>query len=181
MKTNLTLPIDDRAALASLRAGDELSLSGVLYTARDQAHKLMLGLLGKGQALPFDPKGAMLYYCGPTPSRGDGLFGSAGPTTSSRMDDFTVPLLKAGIAGAIGKGNRSAKVLDACREYGAVYLVTFGGAGAYLAKRILDQECVAFPELGPEAVYRLEVKEFPAIVAFDPEGNSIFGNSPVKR
>lgn len=181
MKTNLTLPVKDRSVLATLNTGDEVSVSGVLYTARDQAHKKMLSLLGKGEPLPFDPKGAMIYYCGPTPARADGLFGSAGPTTSSRMDEFTVPLFKAGLAGTIGKGNRSSKIMEACREYGAVYLVTFGGAGAYLAQRILKQECVAFPELGPEAVYRIEVKDFPAVVAFDPAGNSLFGNTTGKR
>lgn len=181
MSKNINLPLTDRSALKGLRAGDEVSINGVLYTARDQAHKKIVGLLEKGEPAPFDLAGNMIYYCGPTPQREDGLFGSAGPTTASRMDDFTAPLLNAGIVGTIGKGNRSDKVLNACRETGAVYLVTFGGAGAYLAKRILKQECVAFPELGPEAVYRLEVKDFPAVVAFDPEGNSIFTNTAGKR
>lgn len=177
----LTFPLTDRSALKDLRPGDEVSINGVLYTARDQAHKKLMVLLEQKLPLPFDPKSGAIYYCGPTPERGDGLFGSAGPTTSSRMDEFAGALYRAGIAGTIGKGNRSAKVLDACRENGSVYFVTFGGAGAYLAKRILKQECVAFPELGPEAIYRLEVENFPAIVGFDVSGNSLFGNFPVRH
>ena len=177
----LTFPLKDRSVLKDLRPGEEVSVNGVLYTARDQAHKKLVSLLDKKQFLPFDPEGSAIYYCGPTPERGDGLFGSAGPTTSSRMDDFAGALYREGIAATIGKGNRSPKVLDACRENNSVYFVTFGGAGAYLAKRILKQECVAFPELGPEAVYRLEVSDFPAIVGFDASGSSLFGNLPVKR
>lgn len=174
MEKILAVPVLDRSGLSALSAGDPVLLDGVIYTARDQAHKKIRAMMEEGKKLPFDPAGAAVYYCGPTPAREDGLFGSAGPTTSSRMDPFTVPLLKAGIAVTIGKGDRSPEILSACAQTGSLYLVTYGGAGAYLAKRIVRQEVVAFPELGAEAVYRLEVKGFPAVVAFDVRGKSIF-------
>jgi fumarate hydratase subunit beta len=174
VEKTISLPLIERSELEKLSAGDTVLLDGVLYTARDQAHKKLTALMDAGKPLPFDPNGAVIYYCGPTPVRKDGLFGSSGPTTSSRMDAYTAPLLKAGVAGTIGKGDRSPGVLAACREFRSVYLVTFGGAGAYLAKRVVRQEVIAFPELGTEAVYRLEVRGFPAVVAFDTRGKSIF-------
>jgi fumarate hydratase subunit beta len=173
----LTLPIDDnsRETLTSLRAGDFVRLSGTIYTARDQAHKRLVEALSRGEALPFDPKGAAIYYCGPTPPREDGLFGSAGPTTSARMDPFAPRLYEAGVAVTIGKGNRADTVREACAKFGAVYLIAYGGAGAYLASRMKSQRVTAYPDLGAEAVYEIVVEDFPAIVGFDTKGGSFFG------
>ncbi len=175
MEHRLVLPLAEKPELSRLRAGDTVLISGTLFTARDQAHKRIAAAMGNGGSPPFPLEANFIYYCGPTPPRADGLFGSAGPTTSARMDPFTPALYAAGLCGTIGKGNRSAEVLDACRAFNAVYLVAFGGAGAYLAKTIERQETAAYPELGPEAVYRLTVRDFPAIVAFDASGRSLFG------
>lgn len=173
----LTLPIDEasRKVLESLSAGDFVSLTGTIYTARDQAHKRIVEASKRGESLPFEPKGAAIYYCGPTPPREDGLFGSAGPTTSARMDPFAPKLYEAGVAVTIGKGNRAEAVREACAKFGAVYLVTYGGAGAYLASRMKSQRLVAYPDLGAEAVYEIVVEDFPAIVGFDSKGGSFFG------
>jgi fumarate hydratase subunit beta len=173
MIKKLNVPIRDEEELLQLEAGDMVRLTGTLYTARDQAHKKILDGIEHGIEPPFDLKNNLIYYCGPTPARGDGLFGSAGPTTSSRMDKMTPPLIERGIRGTIGKGERSPEVLEACRKYRAVYLAAFGGAGAELAKRIKKQELIAYPELGAEAVYKLEVEDFPVIVAVDTKGKSI--------
>ncbi len=173
----LKLPVaaEGRETLRELKAGDHILLSGIIYTARDQAHKRLVGILDRGGELPFEIRGCGIYYCGPTPPREDGLFGSAGPTTSARMDPFAPRLYAAGAALTIGKGGRSEEVRQACAKHGALYLVTYGGAGAYLAARMTSQKLVAFPELGAEAVYEIAVKDFPAIVAFDARGNSFFG------
>ncbi|NPU99810.1 MAG: TRZ/ATZ family protein [Brevinematales bacterium] len=173
MIKKLNIPIRDEEELLQLEAGDMVRLTGTLYTARDQAHRKILDGIEHGIEPPFDLKNNLIYYCGPTPPREDGLFGSAGPTTSSRMDKMTPPLIERGIRGTIGKGERSPEVLEACRKYRAVYLAAFGGAGAELAKRIKKQELVAYPELGTEAVYKLEVEDFPVIVAVDTKGKSI--------
>ena len=170
----INFPVQDGALLNEFHAGDLVKLNGTIYTARDQAHKLMSDLLENGLPLPFDLKGSAIYYCGPTPPREDGLFGSAGPTTSARMDVFTPPLLKLGLKATIGKGNRNKAVQEACRIYHSVYLITFGGAGAYLAKQIIKQRLIAFPDLGAESIYDLETKDFPAIVGYDCFGGSIF-------
>lgn len=166
----LTFPVTDRSVLLSLHAGDPVTLSGVIYTARDQAHKRLMELKARGEALPLDLNGTAIYYCGPTPAREDRRFGSAGPTTSARMDPFAPEMYALGAAASIGKGGRSEAVRAACEKNRSVYLITFGGAGAYLAKRILTQELVAFPDLGAEAIYRLTVKDFPAIVGIDAHG-----------
>jgi fumarate hydratase subunit beta len=161
----IRFPLPNSEILKTLKAGDLVKLFGTIYTARDQAHKRLLKLLEEGKPLPFGIKNSAIYYCGPTPAREDGLFGSAGPTTSSRMDELTLPLLKAGLKAAIGKGGRHEKILRAFQEYGAVYFTTFGGAGAYLAKKIKSQKLIAFPDLGAEAIYELEVEDFPVIAA----------------
>lgn len=158
----------------ALRAGDEVTISGDLFTARDAAHRRLVDLLEQGKPVPFGLDGAVIYYCGPTPAPPGRPIGSAGPTTSSRMDVFA-PLLHAhGVRATIGKGPRSPEVRAALQEYGGVYLVTVGGAGALLAQRVIAAELVAFAELGPEAIFRLAVEEFPAVVAYDAHGHSAF-------
>ncbi|MCX7882155.1 MAG: FumA C-terminus/TtdB family hydratase beta subunit [Brevinematales bacterium] len=156
-----------------LQCGEMVLLNGTIYTARDQAHKRLVESLHHNHPLPLPLRGQLLYYCGPTPPREDGLFGSAGPTTSARMDPFTPTLLSAGLTACMGKGPRSPSVQEACAQYGAVYLITFGGAGAFLAKHILSQRLVAYPDLGTEAIYELTVKDFPAIVAIDSRGKTL--------
>ena len=170
----LEFPIADPVMIRSLSAGDFVKISGTIYTARDQAHKRLLETARSGGKLPIELTGTAIYYCGPTPVREDGLFGSAGPTTASRMDKMAPELYRMGLAASIGKGERSESVRQACVEYTAVYLATFGGAGAYLAKRIVKQELVAYGDLGAEAIYRLVVEDFPAIVGFDTKGGTIF-------
>jgi len=149
-------------------------ISGVIYTARDAAHKKMVQAIENGEKLPFDVKGQTIYYMGPSPAPKGKIIGSAGPTTSSRMDIFTPPLLAAGLKAMIGKGGRSADVREAIRRHNAVYFVTYGGAGALLSQAIKKAEVIAYPELAAEAVMRLEVKEFSAIVASDIYGGDLF-------
>ena len=159
---------------SKLKCGEEILFSGILYTARDAAHKKLTRLLTENKKLPFDIKETVIYYAGPTPtSRGKG-FGSCGPTTSSRMDSFTKALLRKGLAGMIGKGRRSKEVKDAIKKHKAIYFLTIGGAGAYLAKRIKSAKVVTFKELGPEAIYKLEVKDFPLVVGIDSTGRDIY-------
>ena len=174
MQYKLTTPCTAEE-LAKLRAGDTVLLSGVVYTARDQAHKRMLEALDKGEPLPFPREGSAIYYGGPTPERpGEGI-GSAGPTTSGRMDAYSPRLIAdCGLRGMIGKGNRSAAVVEAMKRYGAVYFAATGGAGALIARCIRACSVVAFPELGPEAIYRLEVENLPLVVAIDAAGNSLY-------
>lgn len=157
-----------------LRAGQKVLLSGEIFTARDAAHKIMVGLLEAGSALPFDIKGACLYYCGPTPAPPGKVIGSCGPTTSSRMDRYTPALLAAGMKAVIGKGPRSREVCDALKEHQAVYLCAIGGAGALAAKSVMSCRVIAFPQLGCESVKRLTVEELPLIVAVDTEGGNIY-------
>lgn len=160
-------------ALRNLKAGDEILYTGILFTARDQAHKKIVESLKRNKKPPFGLKGAFIYYCGPTPSRWKNRVGSAGPTTSSRMDKFTPRLLKEGVAAVIGKGDRSNEVAGAIKKHKAVYFLTIAGAGAYLAKRIKKAEVAAYKELGPEAVYRFYVEDFPLIVGIDSKGRKI--------
>lgn len=157
-----------------LRAGQKVFLSGEIFTARDAAHQIMAAMLDAGSPLPFDIKGACLYYCGPTPAPPGRVIGSCGPTTSSRMDRYTPALLAAGMKAAIGKGPRSREVCEALMKYQAVYLSAIGGAGALAAKCVLSCTTVAFPQLGCESVKRLKVKDFPLIVAVDPSGGNIY-------
>ncbi|HEY5999203.1 MAG TPA: Fe-S-containing hydro-lyase [bacterium] len=169
----LTTPLTPQA-VASLRAGDQVLLSGTVYTARDAAHARMIALLEKGQPLPFPIEGQVLYYVGPTPPRPGQPIGSAGPTTSGRMDSYTPALLAAGLRGMIGKGSRSAEVREAIVRHGAVYFAATGGAGALLAQRIKAAEVVAWEELGTEAVRRLVVEDFPLVVIDDAHGHDLY-------
>ena len=158
--------------IKTLKAGDEVLLNGYVYTARDQAHfRLMKALSVKKQ--PIDLKGQVIYYAGPTPIRPGKVIGSCGPTTSGRMDFFTPHLLEAGLKGMIGKGSRSDEVIRAIKKYRAVYFITIAGAGAYLSKRITEAKPVLYKDLGAEAVYRLKLKDFPAIVAIDAKGRKL--------
>ena len=156
----------------SLKAGDYVYLSGTIYTARDAAHKRMKEALDQGQKLPFDLKGSVIYYMGPSPAREGRPIGSAGPTTASRMDKYTPELLDLGLGAMIGKGKRSPAVIDAMVRNGAVYFAAVGGAGALLIKCIFGSEIVAYEELGAEAIRKLEVKNFPVIVVIDSQGNN---------
>lgn len=157
-----------------LKAGEWVLLSGIVYTARDQAHKRLAEAMGKRQKLPIDLKGQIIYYCGPTKTPKGRVIGSCGPTTSSRMDAFTPRLLKAGLKGMIGKGSRSKEVIAAIRKYRAVYFLTYAGCGALLSKYVKCAKPVAYRDLGPEAIYKLEVEDFPLIVGIDAEGNSVY-------
>ena len=156
----------------SLKAGDYVYLSGTIYTARDAAHKRMKEALDQGQKLPFDLKGSVIYYMGPSPAREGRPIGSAGPTTASRMDKYTPEPLDLGLGAMIGKGKRSPAVIDAMVRNGAVYFAAVGGAGALLSKCILSSEIVAYEDLGAEAIRKLEVKNFPVIVVIDSQGNN---------
>jgi fumarate hydratase subunit beta len=167
------LPLTDKI-ITGLKAGDNLLLSGVLYVARDVAHKKIVEALTKGEPLPFDIKGQTVYYMGPSPAPPGKVIGSAGPTTSSRMDAYTLRLLAAGLKGIIGKGARSQEVRDALKKHKAVYMAAVGGAGALISKTITKSEVIAYPELGPEAIYKLEVKDLPVTVINDIYGGDLY-------
>ncbi|MFA5038602.1 MAG: FumA C-terminus/TtdB family hydratase beta subunit [Candidatus Omnitrophota bacterium] len=169
----LTTPFEP-GILESLKAGDEVLLSGEIFTARDQAHKKLLGLLKEKAKLPLNLENKVIYYCGPTRRRPEEVIGSCGPTTSSRMDTMTPPLLKLGLKGMIGKGRRSEAVRQAIQKHKGVYFLATGGAGALLSKKVKSLRKVCFTELGPEAVCRLTVKDFPLIVGIDARGRDIF-------
>lgn len=173
----------NRAALSSpltaehirrLRAGDEVLLSGVIYTARDAAHERMAEMIAAGAPLPVDLAGQVIYYCGPTPARPGRPIGSAGPTTASRMDPYTPILLERGVRGMIGKGRRSAAVRDAICRFGAVYFAAVEGTAALLGRCVRTAEVAAFADLGPEAIYRLTVERFPVVVANDCHGGDVY-------
>lgn len=176
MERHLSVPFS-REEAAELRAGDMLYLTGTVYTARDAAHKRMIQTLEKGKELPFDIRGQIIYYMGPSPAREGRPIGSAGPTTSSRMDKYTPCLLDLGMLGMIGKGKRSAQVQEAMKRNGAVYLAAIGGAGALLSKCITESEVIAYEDLGPEAIRKLTVQNFPAIVVIDSAGNNLYDRS----
>jgi fumarate hydratase subunit beta len=160
--------------VCGLKAGDRVLLNGTIYTGRDAAHKRLFEMLGRGEELPFDLNGQVIYYVGPCPAGPGSVIGSAGPTTSGRMDPYTPALLQSGLKGMIGKGLRSQAVVDAIVKFKAVYLAAVGGAGALLAESIKEAEVLAFHDLGPEAVYRLKVKDFPVTVVIDCEGNDLY-------
>lgn len=164
----------------SLRAGDRVLLSGEIYTGRDAAHKRLSGLLADGKPLPFDVSGQIIYYVGPTPAKPGFALGSAGPTTSSRMDIYTPALIAKGLKGMIGKGNRNRSVIESMQKHKAVYFVAIGGLGALMADKIRKAEIVAYPELGTEAIRKLEVAEFPLIVGIDSVGNNLYETEPLK-
>ena len=171
MERHLTIPMTDEE-IRELRAGDMLYLSGTIYTARDAAHKRMYDTLQEGGQLPYDIEGSFVYYLGPTPARPGQVIGSAGPTTSSRMDKYTPLLLSKGLKGMIGKGKRSPEVIEAIKENGAVYLAAIGGLGALLSKRIKSAEVIAYDDLGTEAIRKLTVEDLPVVVIIDTEGNN---------
>lgn len=158
----------------ALRCGESCLITGTIYTARDAAHKRLCELAAKGEPLPFDIEGAIIYFVGPTPAKPGQVIGSAGPTTSYRMDAYSPALIALGQTGMIGKGKRGEAVVDAMRQYGAVYLGAIGGLGALLGKCVKKAEVIAFPDLGAEAVRRLEVENFPVVVVIDSEGNNLY-------
>lgn len=167
------LPLTGKA-IEDLHAGENVLLSGILYVARDAAHKRLLEALDKGQPLPFEIAGQTLYYMGPSPARPGQVIGAAGPTTSGRMDIYTPRLLEAGLKGMIGKGNRSKAVKEAIIKYKAVYFAAIGGAGALISKSIRKSDIIAYPELGAEALLKLEVDHFPATVINDIYGEDLY-------
>ena len=169
----INLPLED-SMIKELKAGDEVRLTGTIYTARDQAHKRLVEALKAGEELPFDIEGTVIYYVGPAPNKPDKAIGSAGPTTSYRMDPFVEPLLKAGLKGMIGKGARSESVRDALKKYDAIYFAAVGGAAALIAEHIKEAEVIAYPELGPEAIRKLYVEGLPLFVVNDVEGNDLY-------
>lgn len=173
MKRNITVPLTPDV-VNILKAGDMVEISGIVYTARDAAHKRMISLLNEGKPLPFPPEGQVIYYVGPCPAPDGKVIGSAGPTTSGRMDKYTPELIKSGISGMIGKGTRDDDVIRAMIEYGAVYFGAVGGAAALISKCIKSQKVIAFEDLGTEAVRMLEVVDFPAIVLIDRYGNNLY-------
>jgi fumarate hydratase subunit beta len=169
----LKTPLSD-ADVEKLKAGDKVLLNGVIYTGRDAAHKRLYDLLMEGKPLPIDVKGQVIYYVGPAPAKPGQVIGSAGPTTSGRMDAFSPKLIEIGLKGMIGKGMRKKEVVEAMKKYKAVYFAATGGAGALLAKAIKKAQVVAYEDLGPEAINRLEVENFPVIVVNDTKGNDLY-------
>lgn len=163
-----------------LRAGDYVYLTGTIYTARDAAHKRMYDSMKKGEELPIELNGNVLYYLGPSPAREGQVIGSAGPTTSSRMDKYTPDMLDAGLKGMVGKGKRSKEVIEAIKRNGAVYFAAVGGAGALLAQCIKEAEVVAYDDLGTEAIRRLHIEDLPVIVVIDKEGNNLYETATEK-
>jgi len=179
MDRKISMPLSKEDALA-LDYGDYVILSGVIYTARDAAHKRMYEALNENKPLPVDIKGQTIYYMGPSPAREGRPIGSAGPTTASRMDKYAPQLLDLGLAGMIGKGKRTKEVKDAIVRNGAVYFAAVGGAGALLSKCIIKSEVVAYDDLGTEAIRRLEVRDFPVIVVIDSKGRDLYEESQKK-
>jgi fumarate hydratase subunit beta len=172
-------PLTDKAVF-SLKAGDKVSITGYIYTGRDTAHKRLFSLLKKGEKLPIEIKNQIIYYVGPAPAKPGYACGAAGPTTSYRMDPYTPALLDKGLKGMIGKGFRSKEVIESMKKNKAVYFHAVGGAAALIAKSIKKSEVVAYEDLGPEAIYRYYVKNFPAIVAIDSRGNNLYETEPPK-
>lgn len=182
MAERLTVPFTDEVA-RGLKAGQQVLLGGRILAARDAAHRRLYDLIVNGETLPVNLQGQVVYYVGPTPARPGMATGSAGPTTSGRMDAYTPRLLEQGLKGMIGKGYRSEAVKKAIRQYGAPYLVATGGAGALLATHIRGYRVIAWPELGPEALAEMVIEDFPAIVAYDASGNDFYeiGQAPYRE
>jgi fumarate hydratase subunit beta len=175
----IKLPLTDEV-VKDLRAGDNVLLSGVIYAARDAAHKRMIEALDRGEKLPFDIRGRTIYYMGPSPAKAEQVIGSAGPTTSSRMDSYSVRLIAAGLKGMMGKGGRSQTVKEAIKKNKAVYFAAVGGIGALLSKKIKKSETIAYEDLGAEAVLRLEVEDFPVTVVNDIYGGDLYEEGKAK-
>jgi len=173
MKIKLQTPLTfDK--VKKLKSGDQVLISGTIYTGRDAAHGKMIESLESGNGLPFNIEDQIIYYVGPAPAKPGNPIGSAGPTTSYRMDDLTLPLLQRGLRGMIGKGTRSDEVIEGMKEFGAVYFAAIGGAGALIAKSVKKSTVIAYEELGTEAIRKLEVEDFPAVVVIDSEGNNLY-------
>lgn len=161
--------------ISDLKAGDRVAITGIIYTARDAAHKNLVNALKEGKPLPVDLKDQFIYYVGPAPAKPGQAIGSCGPTTSGRMDAYAPTLMEeVGLKGMIGKGPRNEAVVSAMKKHGAVYLAAIGGAAAIIAESVKKADVIAYPELGAEAIYRLEVEDFPSIVAIDSEGNNLY-------
>lgn len=173
MIKHLTTPLTLQD-VESLKAGDQILLSGIVYTARDAAHKRLVELIEMGKELPFDVKDQVIYYVGPTPAKPGSVFGSGGPTTAGRMDAYAPKLMSLGLKGMIGKGYRQESVKKAIQDYQAIYFGAVGGAGAYISQCIQACEVIAFDDLGPEAIRRLEVKDLPLTVIIDSQGNDLY-------
>ena len=172
-KIHITTPLTDEI-ISNLKSGDEVLISGTIYTARDAAHKKLVDSINSGDSLPFDIKNAIIYYVGPSPKKPGDVIGSAGPTTSYRMDAYTPTLLDLGLKGMIGKGSRNKNVVESIKKNHAVYFAAIGGAGALISSTIKSSEVIAYEELGPEAVHKLTVENFPAIVVLDSGGNDLY-------
>lgn len=175
MEKRINLPIT-REMARQIKSGEQILLSGIIYTARDAAHKRLCELVKKGEDLPFNIKDATIYYVGPTPAKPGQAIGSAGPTTSYRMDAYSPTLIREGETGMIGKGKRSEEVIAAMKEYGAVYFAAIGGAGALLSNCIKSAEIVAYDDLGAEAIRKLVVENLPVVAVIDSEGNNLYEN-----
>ncbi|MDD2647534.1 MAG: Fe-S-containing hydro-lyase [Eubacteriales bacterium] len=179
MEKYISAPLTEECA-KTLRAGDMVYISGVVYSARDAAHERMSKALDEGKPLPFDISGSIIYYLGPSPARPGRVIGSAGPTTASRMDKYTPRLIDMGLIGMIGKGKRTKEVKDAIKRRGAVYFAAIGGAGALLSKCITAAETIAYEDLGTEAIRKLTVKDLPVIVLIDSDGTDLYETEPPK-
>ena len=173
MEKRITLPLTEELA-RTLKAGDSVLLTGTIYTSRDAGHKRMCEALARGEKLPFDPQDATIYYVGPTPAKPGAVIGSAGPTTSGRMDAYAPTMMRVGARGMIGKGARLPEVIDAMKQYSGVYFGAIGGAGALLAKCIKSAELIAFEDLGAEALRKLYVEDMPLVVIIDSQGNDLY-------
>lgn len=178
-KISIRTPLDTNTC-RKLRSGDQVLITGKIYTARDAAHLKLVQMIEEGETLPFDLNGQIVYYAGPSPARPGTVIGACGPTTSYRMDELTLPLLEKGLLGMIGKGDRSDELIEDMKVYGAVYFAAIGGAGALISSCVKHSEIVAFEALGPEAIRCLEVVDFPAIVAVDSYGNDLYKTEPKK-
>lgn len=178
----ITTPLTKEMA-RSLKAGDSVLITGTIFSARDAAHKVMTEALNRGEKLPMDFTNQIVYYLGPTPAKPGDPIGSAGPTTAGRMDAYTPQMIEQGLTGIVGKGYRSQAVVDSMKKNSTVYMVAIGGAGALIAKSIKAYEVLAYPELGPEALAKLTVEDFPAIVAIDCDGNNYYeeGQKPYRK
>ncbi|MEN6412785.1 MAG: Fe-S-containing hydro-lyase [Veillonellales bacterium] len=181
-KIRITTPLTEEAA-RKLKAGDSVLISGIVYSARDAAHKRMVEALDRGEKLPVDLTNQIVYYLGPTPAKPGNPIGSAGPTTSGRMDAYAPKIIEQGLKGMIGKGSRSTAVVDAMKKHGAVYFAAVGGAAALISKCIKKYDVLAYDDLGPEAIAALTVEDFPAIVVIDSEGNNFYeeGQKPYRK
>lgn len=171
----------DKKTIGLLKAGERVLLSGIIYTARDQAHKRLSEMIIKRKKLPVDFKGQVIYYCGPTPAAKNRVIGSCGPTTSRRMDSFTPKVFETGVRGLIGKGSRSSAAVDAIKHFKGVYFLAPAGAGAYLSEKVKACKVVGFKDLGPEAIYKLTVKDFPLIVGIDSKGRDIYSGFTTRK